>query len=704
MKRSNAKIISTTFIILLSIFCFFKSTPVKADSLTAKYSMDIELNGDKKTLAGKENVSIYNSSGADLKELVFHLYPDLYNKRETMPFSYTNTKNIPLTEEERGDISIEKVLINGEDTKFTEDNEILKINLEKNLKKNENVNVSVKFDLKIPKGTSRLSYFNDVYSLADWYPVLSIYDLKENKWDETKFYSIGESNYSDVSEYDINIKVPKDFVVVSTGKEKEISSTDNKKVVNLTAKNARDFIIMISPYFKCISKEIDGIKVNSYYLSTDDKSLVDIAQSVLDASVNAMKFFSQQFGKYPYDEFDIVESYYEGGAMEYPELIQMPKYVTSIEIQTPSTKRYIDAKPSIIQGAVHELCHQWWYVTVGNNEYKEPFLDESFATFFTAYYFEKCEGQYSPNAVLRSLRYSFSKLAESNPKILNLPCSGSSVDKFGNDKTSYVQSIYVRAPLILQDLRKKVGEDSFLKIMQTYFKEYKFKNASIEGFLNIIEKESGSKIRDYIDDEIYSGEYKAENLKPTDEEINQIKDETVKEKIKASEQANGSVLGSLLLRVENGEKAIIVKPSSLTKEEEAFVNSKLKSYFGNSYNKLSIESDTSVTENDLKNSNIVLIGNPWNNKIFSLMANNIPISINKTGVFTQSFSENSDNVSGIFSAKNPKNDKNMMLAIFWTKDVSTDFSFDTYANPEAIMIESQFILSIDNKRIETGKF
>ncbi|EFG89426.1 hypothetical protein CLCAR_0582 [Clostridium carboxidivorans P7] len=325
-------------------------------------------------------------------------------------------------------------------------------------------------------------------------------------------------------------------------------------------------------------------------------------------------------------------------------------------------------------------------------------------TFFTAYYFEKCEGQYSPNAVLRSLRYSFSKLAEINPKILNLPCAGSSVDKFGNDKTSYVQAIYVRAPLILEDLRKMVGQDSFLKIMQTYFKEYKFKNSSIEGFLNIIEKQAGSKIRDYIGDEIYSGEYKAENLKPTDEEINQIKHETLKEKIKASEQANGSVLGSLLLRVENGEKAIIVKPSSLTKEEEAFVNSKLKSYFGNSYNKLSIQSDNSVTENELKNSNIVLIGNPWNNKIFSLMANNIPLSINKTRVFAQSFSENSDSVSGIFSAKNPKNDQNIMLAIFWTKDVSTDFYFDTYANPESIMIESQFILSIDNKRIETGKF
>ncbi len=702
MKKSTTKIILTTFLISLSFFCFFKSTPVKADSLTVKYNMDLELNADKKTLAGKEEVFIQNSSGADFNELVFHLYPDLYSKKETMPFSPTGIKNTPLTEAEKGDICIEKVLIDGKDTKFTQDNQVLKIVLEKKFKSNENVTVSVWFNLKIPKGTSRLSYSNDVYSLANWYPILSIYDLKENKWDETKFYPIGESNYSDISEYNINIKVPKDFVVVSTGKEKEISSTANSKVVNLTAKDTRDFVIMISPYFKCISKEIDGIKINSYYLSTDDKPLIDIAESVLDASVNAVKFFSQKFGKYPYDEFDIVESYYEGGAMEYPQLIQMPKYITSIAI--PSSKKSLDAKPYIIQGAVHELCHQWWYVTIGNNEFKEPFLDEAFATFFTAYYFEKSEGNYSSNAVLRSLRYNFSRMAEFYPKILNLPCAGSNVEKFGNDKGSYVQSMYIKGPLILEDLRKKVGEDNFLTIMQTYFKEYKFKNASIEGFLNIIEKQAGTKVRDDISSEIYSGEYKAEGLKPTNEETKQIEHEVLKEEIKTSEQTNGSVLGSLLLRAENGEKITVVKPSSLTKEEETFSNDKLKKYFGDFYGKLSIRVDNSITEDDLKNSNVVIVGNPWNNKIFNLMADNLPLSISKTGVSTPSFSEKNDNISGMFATKNPKNDKNMILAIFWTKDASTDFYFDMYANPEFIMVESQFILSIDNKRIENGKF
>lgn len=526
MKKGDKKIILTTFFIFLSVFCFFKNTPVKADSLTVSYNMNVELNADNRTLAGKEAVLVQNTSGSDLSELVFHLYPNLYNKRETMPFP-SNLKNTPLTEDEKGYISIESASIDGKDVQFTQDNQILKIVLQKNLKKNDNVTVCLKFNLKIPQGKSRLSYSNDVYSLANWYPVLSIYDCKENKWDESEFYPIGESNYSDVAEYNVNIKVPKDFVVVSTGKEKETSQILSSKTVNLNAKNTRDFVIMISPNFKCISKELnDGIKINSYYLSSDDKALVDIAESVLDTSANALKFFNEKFGKYPYDEFDIVESYYEGGAMEYPQLIQMPKYVTSIEI--PSLKKSIDAKPSIIQGAVHELCHQWWYVTVGNNEFKEPLLDEAFATFFTAYYFEKAEGKYSANAVALSIRYNFFKMAEANPKLLQLPCIGSGVDKFGTDKSSYVQDIYVRGPLILEDLREKVGEDNFLKIMQTYFRKYKFQNASIEGFLDIIGQQEGTKVKDYIRSDIYSDNYNPETLKLSDKEIQNIKDQALK--------------------------------------------------------------------------------------------------------------------------------------------------------------------------------
>lgn len=48
-----------------------------------------------------------------------------------------------------------------------------------------------------------------------------MYNEKEDKWDENPFHKIGESNYSDVANYNVKIKVPKNFIVASTGKEKE---------------------------------------------------------------------------------------------------------------------------------------------------------------------------------------------------------------------------------------------------------------------------------------------------------------------------------------------------------------------------------------------------------------------------------------------------------------------------------------------------
>lgn len=693
LKKSHIRTAITAFISGVSILCFFKSTPVKAASLPTKYDMDLEFNVEKKNLTGKENVYIQNSSGVDLRNLEFHLYADSYNKRETMPFGIGDVKDKPITEEEKGDISIEKVIIDGKEVKFAQDNQILKLSLDTELKKEESLNVSIQFSLKLPNGTSRLGYSNDVYSFTNWYPILSMYDSKENKWDENSFNTIGESNYSDISEYNVNIKLPKDFVVVSTGKENEKSSENGTKMMSLNAKDVRDFVMIMSPYFKSISKEVDGIKVNSYYIEENNESTLNTAQKVLDSSVGAVKFFSQQFGKYPYDELDMVETYFQGGAMEYPQLVQMPKY--SSDIESPSAHRSFDMSPFIVEAAVHEVGHQWWYVSVGNNEFKEPFLDESLTAFSTAYYFDKVDGPYSQGSILRSLRASFADSDRSFGEVKISP-AGSSVDKF-NNMLSYNISIYGKGALVFEDLRKRVGDAKFLEVMQAYFKEYKFKNSSIEGLLNIIDQKCGSDIKDTIKNAIYSDKYNPENLKVSREDYKKISTEDLKDRIEALEKDNGVVLGSLLLRAAKGENIVVISPSSLNASEERLFNDELKFYFGDLYEKVSLKKDKDISDTDLINGNIILLGNSWNNKIFNSISQTLPLSINKTGVSCNSFSLTKDNISGFFVIKNPKNEKNVMGILFWTKDGSSDFNLDPAS-------DSQFTISIDNKQYINGNF
>lgn len=699
MTCKNKKITIITFLAILFVICFFNVEVAKAQTLPTKYNMDLNFDVSTKTLTGKEEVITKNSSGKDLKNLVFHLYADSYNKKETMPaFSFRGKDT--LTEAQKGDIIITKVTINSKEIKFTQEDQLLKMNLDNPFKNDEELKVSIEFKLKMPMGTNRLGYMDEVYSFTNWYPILSMYDPNENKWDENTFNPIGESNYSDVSDYSVNIKVPKNFIVASTGKQISESPDNNTKTVNLNATNVRDFVFIMSPYFKVLSKEIDGINVNSYYLSKDEKSdTKDSAQKVLDNSVSAVKFFSQKFGKYPYDNLNMVETYLSGGAMEYPQLVQMPKYFDNKDNDNTSydDMNFISDNPFILEAAVHEVGHQWWYVTVGDNEFEESFLDESITAFSTAYYFEKIEGEYSQNSIASTLkrRGSF-RGEETSGANSEVPSINSSVDKF-KDMGQYDSVIYNKGALLFEDLRKKVGEDKFLDILQTYFQQYKFKNASIDGFLDIIEKKTSKSVRDSINTSLNSSNYDPQNLKLSDEENEKLYTEQLKERIKNMEAKKGIVLGSIYLKLANGEKVIVAVPSNLSKEEKDNLIMSINGQFSRASNNLVVKEGKDLSEDDLKNNNLILIGNQWNNKALNSIAQDLPITLTKTAIYSNNFSLKGDNISGNFIVKNPSNQNKLIFVSFATKE---NFSLERIDLYKAV----QFSIYVDEKQNYSGSF
>jgi aminopeptidase N len=81
---------------------------------------------------------------------------------------------------------------------------------------------------------------------------------------------------------------------------------------------------------------------------------------MLDHAERAIRTFGRAFGAYPYPEIDVVLTGFASfGGMEYPTLILSNANRVTI---------------------AHELAHQWWYGTVGDDQFSEPWLDEGFAT------------------------------------------------------------------------------------------------------------------------------------------------------------------------------------------------------------------------------------------------------------------------------------------------------------------------------------
>jgi aminopeptidase N len=110
-----------------------------------------------------------------------------------------------------------------------------------------------------------------------------------------------------------------------------------------------------------------------------------LGKEALNIGKKAIEDFSMHFGKYPYSQFNVVETYF-GGGMEYPNLIMI-----GTPFYNPEMKAYLE---SVI---AHETAHQWIPFLVGSDQNDEPWLDEGFAVYSDVLYHEWEYGKHMKN-------------------------------------------------------------------------------------------------------------------------------------------------------------------------------------------------------------------------------------------------------------------------------------------------------------------
>ena len=65
-------------------------------------------------------------------------------------------------------------------------------------------------------------------------------------------------------------------------------------------------------------------------------------------------------------------------------------------------------------------------------------------------------------------------------------------------------SVYERGAWVLEALRLQVGDDTFFKILRTYYDRYKYGNASTDDFIAVAKEVSGQDLKSVFDDWLYS--------------------------------------------------------------------------------------------------------------------------------------------------------------------------------------------------------
>lgn len=444
-----------------------------------KYDIDATLNGN--TLTATVTCDYVNGSDVPLNELCFHLYPNAYRE---------GAKNYPIPDNRIAEafpngrsyskLNVSKVSVNGEQAKVNvvgDDENILSVALTEALDPSKRTTVTIEYSVELPNVRHRFGYTDSSVNLGNFYPIACVY--RDGAFVTDPYYAYGDPFNSEVADYNVTFTAPSEFVGAFTGTTVSETKSGANTVYSVSAENVRDFAAVFGK-FKKASGAAGSTIVNYYYYDDDEP------EKALNAAVDAVKTFGELFGEYAYPEYSVVQTSFIHGGMEYPMLSMISDAVTG------------DVYNDVI---VHETAHQWWYAAVGNDEVRDPWLDEGLAEYSTMMFYEINGDDYN---------YTFSGKRADTLSAYTLYCEtyknnglgdtsmNRAVNEYGSE-IEYTYMTYVKGAIMFDDIRNTVGDNAFKAGLKAYYENCKFEIAEPQDLIGAIEKASGRQVSGLFD-------------------------------------------------------------------------------------------------------------------------------------------------------------------------------------------------------------
>jgi aminopeptidase N len=144
---------------------------------------------------------------------------------------------------------------------------------------------------------------------------------------------------------------------------------------------------------------------------------------------------------------------------------------------------------------VHELAHQWWYGVVGNNQVKEPWLDEGLTTFSEFLYMHDQMGEDERELLIRAAEHC---------NRINRKTGVTSVESlYRYSDLVYGLMVYTRPAAMMWELTDEIGKEKVLKILQTYYQRYRYQIATTQDFIRVANEVAGKDLTPFFNKWLY---------------------------------------------------------------------------------------------------------------------------------------------------------------------------------------------------------
>ena len=507
LMRASYKLFTILIMIFLiiSLFGYDYFFPAKSNQGTVKakqYDMNLTLNHQNHTLSGCIDMTITNQTQHDLSAIYVRNYACALTGQKSIQSVFQKNKQLQF--QEYGAQNILKNYIKSKDKAS-----IIKIDLDTAFAPQQTITLSINYQVTIPEKEDRFGYIykdqHSFYQLSYCFIQLSPYI--NGQWENPPYIENAEPDFNNISDYYVNITVPDNYTLVSSGNE----TYQGQNQYYIEAKQVRNIAMIVADHLNKKTISIGNCQINHYYPSYQHSE--DYHQYVIESAKETMEWNSQHLGRYPYQQLDIVSCFYKS-AMEYSGMI----FLGLPDIQDLN---HLDqtSYSTVSQTVAHEVSHQWFSITIGNDSYHEPWLDEAFCEYIEDFVFPANCSIYQQSVEDDHQRLnidigSFSKkqylqMIEQRQKeyYINEPYDHYiQFNKYTQtiDNSDYSTYVYTNGSYFLYELSQAMNENTFYQMMQDYYQTYYFKEVTTDDFINKVYQYNKSQkvkqiINDYLD-------------------------------------------------------------------------------------------------------------------------------------------------------------------------------------------------------------
>lgn len=449
----------------------------KASKNCDSYTIVCAYDSQAHALSAVQTVEMTNRSENSFTAVKFHLYANQYREDAANGVVPNTYKAIAYPNGQSfGDISIDNVKVDGKSVAFTiegQDMDILSVPTAAEWFPNQKMTVELTYTVTLANIKHRLGWTESAVNLGNFYPVLC--HIENDNYCCTPYYNVGDPFVSDVANYNVTLKIEENYLVASTGNLVEAAAENGFVTYNYTANAVRDFAFVTSTNFKKASQTVGDVTINYFYYNDTD------SETSLATAVASYEYYTKHIGKYPYKQLSVCETDFCYGGMEYPSMVMV----------TSGSQSYQEA-------IAHEVAHQWFYATVGNNQIEHAWMDEGLAEFLTYLYLDDANVTKLSQNVLANIRTYTTYVDVLNHYYDNVNTTFRSVAEFKNDN-EYVVMTYIKGSLLFNTLYETMGESKFFRALSDYYNDAMFTVAPPSQMIDSFARVGGNELATIFD-------------------------------------------------------------------------------------------------------------------------------------------------------------------------------------------------------------